>query len=252
MGDFNIHMNNIDCSTTRDFALLLECFELHQLVDSPTHNKGHILDFVILNGLFVSHLCITELGLSDHRAIFFNMDLPVINKTVSRTINYRKWRSIEPLELSDYIDSSSDGGLLSEELNDKVTGLYSILSTGLDRFAPLKSRSVSFVRNAPWYTDELRSYKAHCRKIERRWCMSGLTVHHQAWKDSLVEYVQESSVNTSNGYVFTGVPLSRFPTLASQSLCNIVSNMKATTSVVDPIPTSLFKSCFKSLSIVNV
>ncbi len=69
--------------------------------------------------------------------------------------------------------------------------LNSVLLSGLDTLAPLKSRSVSFVRSALWYNDDLHAMKALCRKMERRWRMSGLTVHHQAWKDSLLEYKAE-------------------------------------------------------------
>ncbi len=62
----------------------------------------------------------------------------------------------------------------------------------LDTLAPLKSRSVSFVCSASWYNDDLHAMKALCLKMERRWHMSGLSVHHQAWKDSLLEYKAET------------------------------------------------------------
>lgn len=59
-----------------------------------------------------------------------------------------------------------------------------------------------------------------------------------------------------NNIEFSGVYLSEFSTLDSQSLCNVVLKMKATTSNVDPIPSRLFQSCFSSLcpavlSIIN-
>ncbi|MGL5901357.1 MAG: hypothetical protein ACRCZO_01625, partial [Cetobacterium sp.] len=90
LGDFNIHMDKKDTSTTRDFTSLLECFELHQVVDCPTHNKGHMLDLVIQNGKIVSQLSVSDFGLSDHFAILFNLELPDILTSTSRIINYCK------------------------------------------------------------------------------------------------------------------------------------------------------------------
>ncbi len=78
-----------DSTITKYFLSLLKCFELNQLVDCPTYNKGHTLDIVISNGSFVSQLSTSDLGLPDHRAVFFNMELPDINTSSSRIINYR-------------------------------------------------------------------------------------------------------------------------------------------------------------------
>ncbi len=58
----------------------------------------------------------------------------------------------------------------------------------------MKSRTVAFVCSAPWYTDELRLMKAACRKLERRWRLSGLSVHNQAWKEHLHEYKAENNI----------------------------------------------------------
>ncbi len=55
LGDFNIHIDKNDSTMTRDFLSLLDCFDLKQLVDCPTHIKGHTLDLVITNGTFLSH-----------------------------------------------------------------------------------------------------------------------------------------------------------------------------------------------------
>ncbi len=65
LGDFNIHMD------IKYFLCLLECFKLNQLVDCPTHDKGHTLDLVISNGSFVSQLSTSDLGLSDHWGCLF-------------------------------------------------------------------------------------------------------------------------------------------------------------------------------------
>ncbi len=49
---------------------------------------------------------------------------------------------------------------------------------------------------------------------------------------------------------FSGTPLSKFSSLDLASLSKEVSLMKVATSIIDPIPTQLFKSCFASLGSV--
>ena len=51
LGDFNIHMDNINLPLTRDFASCLDSFGFQQHIDFPTHSKGHILDLVSFSGL---------------------------------------------------------------------------------------------------------------------------------------------------------------------------------------------------------
>lgn len=166
---------------------MLGCFGLNQFVDCTTHNKGH-LDLVISNGSFVSGLSTIDLGLSDHLAIFFDMHIPIANTASSRTLTYRKWRSVDPSDFSVFIDSSLSCFTPSDPLEKRVSMLNSALLSGLDLFAPQKSRSVSFVRPAPWYNEDLRMMKTSCRRMERMWRHSGLTVHCQMWKDCLQEY----------------------------------------------------------------
>ncbi len=55
-------------------------------------------------------------------------------------------------------------------------------------FAPQKSRSVSFVRPAPWYNDDLCMMKTSCRKMGAKVASFWLTVNYEAWKDCLQEY----------------------------------------------------------------
>lgn len=73
-------------------------------------------------------------------------------------------------------------------LEEKILQLNSTLAANLDFFAPLKSRKVTFARSAPWYNDNLRSKKAACQKMERKWRLTGQSVYYQEWKDLLGGY----------------------------------------------------------------
>ena len=49
VGDFNIHVDELNDSNARHFLKLLNTFNLCQHVSIPTHNSGHILDLIITN-----------------------------------------------------------------------------------------------------------------------------------------------------------------------------------------------------------
>ncbi len=70
----------------------------------------------------------------------------------------------------------------------------------------IAAHTVAFVHSTAWYTDELCStcrklVSTACRKLERRWCLSGLSLHHQAWKEHLHDYKAEIGVQ---GIFFLG------------------------------------------------
>ena len=73
LGDMNIHVDTPSCRFAAEFLQLLDCFNLKQLVDVPTHTRGHCLDLVITNSAPLSNLQVYDLGVSDHKSI--SMDL---------------------------------------------------------------------------------------------------------------------------------------------------------------------------------
>ena len=56
VSDFNIHLDEPSYSDTILFNDTLECLDLQNMVKSPTHRSGHILDVIITecNSLLVS------------------------------------------------------------------------------------------------------------------------------------------------------------------------------------------------------
>lgn len=68
LGDFNIHEDIPSCHFAAEFLPLLDCLNLQQHVDVPTHFRGHILDLVISNLAPISNLLVYERGVSDHKA----------------------------------------------------------------------------------------------------------------------------------------------------------------------------------------
>ncbi|KAL6491482.1 hypothetical protein MHYP_G00018270 [Metynnis hypsauchen] len=75
-GDINVHVNNPSCRFAAEFLQMLDCFNLRQLVDVPTHTRGHTLDLVITDSAPVRNLSVYDLGVSDHRTV--SMELPIL------------------------------------------------------------------------------------------------------------------------------------------------------------------------------
>ncbi|KAL7371347.1 hypothetical protein ABVT39_025321 [Epinephelus coioides] len=95
-------------------------------------------------------------------------------------IHFRNLKSISTDALaSDFQHLSSNPADLSS-VTEAVDYYNQSLNTLLDLHAPLKTRTVSFLRSVPWYTSELQEMKKG-HVLERRFIASGLTVHKQAY-----------------------------------------------------------------------
>lgn len=163
VGYFNIHVDRSDSVFAKEFFSLLDCLDFSQLVTGPTHCKGHTLDLVISNVSFVSQLSSVDIGLSDHSAVFFNLEMHLSSVPTKRTATLRRWKSIYQTVFSNSVASTlSDQH--STSLEEKDSQFNNALVTNLDSYAPLRSRQITSARTAPWYNDNLRTRKAACRK----------------------------------------------------------------------------------------
>ncbi len=185
LGDMNIHVDTPSCRSAADFLQLLDCFNLNQLVDVPTHCRGHTLDLVITNSALLTNLHVYDLGVSDHKAD--SMELPSSSSLSNpkRNIRFRNLKNINHEKLAADFQHLSSHFSSADEAVDYYN---SHLSNLLDHHAPVKTRVVTFSRSAPWFTDGLRKMKAAGRVLERRCITSGLTVHKQAYRTHQQNY----------------------------------------------------------------
>ena len=76
LGDLNFHLDQHDTWTLK-FYDLLEQFSFTQLVNTPTHIQGHILDALCVRDSFSWAISPKVIGgLSDHQAIMFSLIFP--------------------------------------------------------------------------------------------------------------------------------------------------------------------------------
>uniref|UniRef100_A0A8C2IIF8 Reverse transcriptase domain-containing protein n=1 Tax=Cyprinus carpio TaxID=7962 RepID=A0A8C2IIF8_CYPCA len=198
LGDMNIHVNSSTCRFAAEFLQLLDCFNLTQLVDSPTHTRGHTLDLVITNSVYLSNLLVYDLGVSDHKDISMKMSSLSSFIKPKRQICFRNLKNINQETMASDLQH-----LLSvNSLPPMDSGDYynNTLRSILDLHAPVKTRTVTFTRSAPWYTGDLRKMKAAGRALERRFKSTGLTVHKLAFREHQKDYSKSLMEARSNFY----------------------------------------------------
>ena len=100
LGDMNIHLNIPSCCLAVKFLQFMDCFNLTQHVDAPTHTRGHTLDLVIKNSAPISNLVVYDLGVSDHKVI--SMELPYISPHIKKKhqLCSRNLKNINPVNFT--------------------------------------------------------------------------------------------------------------------------------------------------------
>ena len=144
----------------RSLNNLLTSFNLIQHVTSPTHVQGNILDLTIspkTKKIITNH----TIGppFSDHFIILLNLSHP---KPI-RPLTTRTSRKIHNLPIPAFIaDLSSLPTTTSAELHQSI-------STTLDKYAPLVTRTTIIRPDSSWYTSTLLKQKRILRTAEKHY-----------------------------------------------------------------------------------
>ena len=158
-GDFNFHVNDPSDSTISQFLDLLICFNLDIFnLCTPTHKNNNVLDLIITRSgeTSVSNLSVHDPVLSDHFAVHCSL---AVKKppNAKLTVVTRKLCSIDSDSLCTDIRSSSlynSPSLNLSELCDQYDS-ESVLSSILDKHAPLRKRVITIRPRAPSMGDKI-------------------------------------------------------------------------------------------------
>ena len=167
-GDLNFHLDNPAELDVRRFSETLADRGMTQLVKSPTHRGGHILDVVIVRetGSIISALpTVYDPCLCDKQGNIAGDHLAVrIAVHASKPARLRKvvtFRRLRQICVSDFaqdiassMDLSSDGSV-----PELVIHYNSDLRSIVDHHAPLQKSTVTLRPNSPRFTDTLRQDK---------------------------------------------------------------------------------------------
>ena len=168
------------------FVDILEIFDCVQHIDKPTHNSGHLLDYIITrkDSSGVSNLYVSDF-ISDHRALHVSL-------TCSRAHPERKQIEVRSLKRiqCDVLEADLIGVNIDRvctDVNLVVRQYDASLSSLLDKHAPSKHIYVVERPMNDWMTDDILVLKALRRKYESLWRKTRLTVHFDMYSESCMD-----------------------------------------------------------------
>nr|XP_054765343.1 uncharacterized protein LOC129272137 [Lytechinus pictus] len=183
-GDLNIHLDDLSSQHTRGFNDLIDRHGLRQLVTESTHDRGHILDVILVRNsdrLLHSRPRVI-LGISDHLAIncFLRFDKPKCDVSTFSS------RNIKSINRNYFINDIKDSNIMSSasESVDAAVLRYNLgLGTLLDSQAPARTRKARSHQQSPWYSHDITEAKKERRRLERKWRENGkLEIHRQIFQ----------------------------------------------------------------------
>ena len=183
-GDANIHFDCVNETLTKRTVDLLAQYNLEQVIDSSTHKKGHILDWIVIRPDDDVHTgsTVSDALESDHQCIFSHF-----NVTVAKPLPvYRTVRNVRAVGRSVFAGDLTAGLAASPSPSAEHADQYcASLRSVLDRHAPPTKRKVTERPSSPWFSlvsEELLVAKRERRQAERRWRRTGLTVFKDLYK----------------------------------------------------------------------
>ena len=166
-GDINIHCDNEDDRYTLQLNNLLSAFNLTQIINEPTHKKGHTLDVVIVSrdDTEIGGVEITDIGFSDHYLLGFSVDCEA-SRSYYKTITYRK--KVNDVEFKERLSAALESVNIGENFGEAVTEYNGCLEAVVQELSPSVTKKVKIVDNARWFDSEYKNLRRERRKAERK------------------------------------------------------------------------------------
>ena len=104
---------------------------------------------------------------SDHFFITFNVNCALL-KSEYRSVTYRNYKTIDMEKFKNDVKVSLDSSKHTN-FGEKITFYNDKLNEILNKYAPLKTKSVKIVPKAPWFDHEYRTLRKKRRKAEKKY-----------------------------------------------------------------------------------
>ena len=161
-GDVNIHMDTDDTYAIR-LKEVFSMFNLTQFVDIPTHKHGHSIDIVLAtsDSPIIDDVLPNDVKHSDHFLIEFKVSTIPIKKAY-KSVTYRDIKSINNEQFCTDVKEVCMNNQ-SNNMQESMTNYNSLLSEIVDCHAPIKTKQVKIVPNAPWFDLQYKSLQQRRR-----------------------------------------------------------------------------------------
>ena len=167
LGDLNFHLDQHDTRTLKCYDLL-EQFSFTQLVNTPTHIQGHILDALCVRDSFSWAISPKVIGgLSDHQAIMFSLIFPVRESCKFQRVSICK---IHKINIPDFRADILKSDLIRcpyKTASFLSNQYFNTLRSLLDKHAPMKKKNIPRHAETGFMNCDILKAKRLKRKYER-------------------------------------------------------------------------------------
>ena len=178
MGDFNIHINDLEDRDAQILNDTLNAFNLRQHVNIPTHNLGHTIDLIITPNDYTGPL-IPGSYLSDHRMITFSTNIPK-PKPKAET---KKVCNLTDNKIQQFTEVFNNAAILNtSNLAEATNQLNSEILRTLDKIAPQQIKKITSRIKKPWYNNNFKHQRQIVKNRERKWLKYREQPHWKAYK----------------------------------------------------------------------
>lgn len=184
-GDFNFHDDVASDPDARVFGDLLASMGLKQHVKVQTHISGHILDLEITreHDSVIASNPVADRYLCDHASVLCKLNTSKPRHVV-KEVSYRQLKVTDSDELRAELRNSDLCTREFTDLNELSSCYSSILSSLLNKYAPLKRKTLASRQRVPWFNSEIKSAVRARRKKERKWQKSKSQHHFLVFKSA--------------------------------------------------------------------
>ena len=168
-GDINIHVET-EKTYANQFKNILSLYDLKQHVTEATHIKGHTIDVVITPNIdsYVQDLNITQLDLSHHSLIDFNLKTETKTKS-EKTISFRSFKNIDTPQFRSEVQEKLIDLPQTNNIQSRVESYNATLTELVEKHAPVKTKVIKVVNEAPWFDVEYSNLRKLRRNAEKKY-----------------------------------------------------------------------------------
>ena len=149
LGNFNIHVNDIDDPNAGIFLDTMMALGLKQHVKGPTHKSANCLDLIFTEEMSRTKAigCSQNMFVSDHSSIQCVLNIPK-EDCAQKEVTYRKLKDVD---LSQRVKDMSLEEIKTEKLDEMVVMLEENVLTALNNQAPEVTKVITERKKKPWF-----------------------------------------------------------------------------------------------------
>ena len=195
MGDFNIHIIDLEDQDAQILKNTLNAFNLKKHINIPTHNLGHTIDLIITSYDYMGPL-IPGLYISDHRMITLSTNIPKPKpkaemKKVCNLTDNKVQQFIEEFNNTAILNTSNLAGV-TNQLNSEI------LRT-MDKIAPQQIKKITSRIKKPWYDNDLKHQRQIVKKENGSSTGNNCTGRHTKGKENrfitMIKYIKRDHLH---------------------------------------------------------